>query len=123
MNASRGFRAPHMTYLGTLGLTGSGFEVSAPDVAGRNGTVGSTADATAVSTGDTVVQLVPESSVNVDGSVRRSANPAARLDGLRRRFADRPGTSAARHPRNSIGSNTTTTTTTTAARDRTTLAS
>ena len=29
-----------MTDLGTLGLTGSGFEVAAPDVAGRNGFVG-----------------------------------------------------------------------------------
>ena len=34
VSASRGFRAPHMTDLGTLGLTGSGFEVAAPDVAG-----------------------------------------------------------------------------------------
>jgi outer membrane receptor protein involved in Fe transport len=69
-SASRGFRAPHMTDLGTLGLTGSGFEVAAPDVAGRNAFVGTTADATAVSTGDPVEQLVPESSFNVDGSVR-----------------------------------------------------
>ena len=43
---SRGFRAPHITDLGTLGLTGSGFEVAAPDIAGLGGTVGSTADAT-----------------------------------------------------------------------------
>ncbi|MBA2305091.1 MAG: TonB-dependent receptor, partial [Acidobacteria bacterium] len=42
LSVSRGFRAPHMTDLGTLGLTGSGFEVAAPDVAGLNGTVGST---------------------------------------------------------------------------------
>ena len=70
VSASRGFRAPHMTDLGTLGLTGSGFEVAAPDVEGRNGFVGTTADATAISTGDPVEQLVPESSFNVDGSVR-----------------------------------------------------
>jgi outer membrane receptor for ferrienterochelin and colicin len=67
---SRGFRAPHMTDLGTLGLTGSGFEVAAPDVAGRSATVGTTADATATTTGDPVEQLVPESSFNLDGSVR-----------------------------------------------------
>ena len=36
-SVSRGFRAPHMTDLGTLGLTGSGFEVAAPDVAGMAG--------------------------------------------------------------------------------------
>jgi outer membrane receptor protein involved in Fe transport len=59
-NFSRGFRAPHMTDLGTLGLTGSGFEVSAPDVAGLDGTVGSTADSNAVSTGVGIEQLKPE---------------------------------------------------------------
>jgi hemoglobin/transferrin/lactoferrin receptor protein len=59
-----------MTDLGTLGLTGSGFEVAAPDVAGRNGFIGTTADASAVSTGDPVAQLVPESSFNVEGSIR-----------------------------------------------------
>ncbi|HEX8027796.1 MAG TPA: TonB-dependent receptor, partial [Vicinamibacterales bacterium] len=69
-SASRGFRAPHMTDLGTLGLTGSGFEVAAPDVEGMNGFVGTTADANAFSTGDPVEQLVSESSFNIDGSVR-----------------------------------------------------
>jgi outer membrane receptor protein involved in Fe transport len=77
VSASRGFRAPHMTDLGTLGLTGAGFEVAAPDVAGLNGTVGTTADATAVSTGDAVEQLVPESSFNVDGSVRYRSRRAS----------------------------------------------
>jgi hemoglobin/transferrin/lactoferrin receptor protein len=67
---SRGFRAPHMTDLGTLGLTGSGFEVSAPDLAGRSASVGTTADATAITTGEAVRQLVPESSINLDGTVR-----------------------------------------------------
>ena len=69
-SVSRGFRAPHMTDLGTLGLTGSGFEVAAPDVAGLNGTVGSTADASAVSTGDRVEQVGPETSVQYEGSAR-----------------------------------------------------
>lgn len=76
-SASRGFRAPHMTDLGTLGLTGSGFEVAAPDVAGRNGFVGTTADASAISTGDAVEQLVPESSFSVDGSVRYRSRRAS----------------------------------------------
>jgi hypothetical protein len=66
-----------MTDLGTLGLTGSGFEVAAPDVEGLNGFVGTTADATAVSTGDPVEQLVPESSFNVDGSVRYRSRRAS----------------------------------------------
>ena len=68
-SVSRGFRAPHMTDLGTLGLTGSGFEVAAPDVAGLGGFVGTRADAAAVSTGDRVRQLGPETSLQYDGSV------------------------------------------------------
>lgn len=67
---SRGFRAPHMTDLGTLGLTGSGFEVAAPDVAGLGASVGSTADAAAVSTGLAVEQVGPETSLQYEGSVR-----------------------------------------------------
>ena len=69
LSISRGFRAPHMTDLGTLGLTGSGYEVAAPDVAGRGGTVGSTADASAVSTGRPIEQLTPEASVQYEASV------------------------------------------------------
>lgn len=68
---SRGFRAPHMTDLGTLGLTGSGFEVAAADLraAGLSGSVGTTSDATAVSTGATVSDVGPETSLNVEASV------------------------------------------------------
>jgi outer membrane receptor protein involved in Fe transport len=68
-NLGRGFRAPHITDLGTLGLTGSGFEVAAPDVAGLGGTVGSTADATAVSLGTPIDQVGPESSLTYEGGV------------------------------------------------------
>ena len=69
-SVSTGYRAPHMTDLGTLGLTGSGFEVAAPDVAGLNGLVGSTADANAVSTGRPVAQVAPETNVNVEFGTR-----------------------------------------------------
>jgi hypothetical protein len=58
-----------MTDLGTLGLTGSGFEVAAPDVAGLGGFVGTTADATAVTTGRAVEQVGPETSLQYEGSV------------------------------------------------------
>jgi len=68
-NVSRGFRAPHITDLGTLGLTGSGFEVAAPDVAGLGGTIGSTADATAISLGLPVEQVGPETSLNYEGGL------------------------------------------------------
>lgn len=67
---TRGYRAPHMTDLGTLGLTGSGFEVAFPDVAGRGATVGSSAGATAVSTGQPVEQVTPESSLAWDTTLR-----------------------------------------------------
>jgi hemoglobin/transferrin/lactoferrin receptor protein len=57
---SRGFRAPHITDLGTLGLTGAGVEANAADLAGSGATIGSAADASASSTGRPVKQLVPE---------------------------------------------------------------
>src|SRR6185503_4766051 len=44
----RGFRTPHITDLGTLGLTGAGFEANAAELAGRGARVGSTAGANAV---------------------------------------------------------------------------
>jgi outer membrane receptor protein involved in Fe transport len=69
-NVSRGFRAPHTTDLGTLGLTGSGFEVAAPDVAGLGATVGSTAGGDAVSTGRPVTQVRPETSLSYELGVR-----------------------------------------------------
>ena len=65
-HVSRGFRAPNITDLGTLGITGSGFEVAAPDIANLNATLGSTADSSAVSTGLAVRQLKPESSLSYD---------------------------------------------------------
>ncbi len=69
-NVSRGFRAPHMTDLGTLGLTGSGYEVAAPDVEGMGASVGSSAGASAVSTGRAVVQVKPESSISYEVGFR-----------------------------------------------------
>ena len=69
-NVGRGFRAPHMTDLGALGLVGTGFEVSFSEVAGLNAEVGSTADDTAVSTGLPVRQLEPETSLNYELGLR-----------------------------------------------------
>src|SRR4030095_4918764 len=65
-NFSRGFRAPHITDLGTLGLTGAGFEVAAADVAGLGGTIGSAAGVSAGSTGIPVQQVDPETSMNYE---------------------------------------------------------
>ncbi|MFN8000598.1 MAG: TonB-dependent receptor [Acidobacteriota bacterium] len=66
---SRGFRAPHITDLGTIGLTGNGFEANAADLAGRGATVGSSAAATAVSTGVPVQQLKPETTWTYEGGI------------------------------------------------------
>jgi len=65
-NVSRGFRAPHITDLGTLGLTGSGFTVSATEVKGLGATIGSAAGATATSTGKAVTAASPETSLNYE---------------------------------------------------------
>lgn len=67
---SSGFRAPHITDLGTLGLTGSGFEVSSPELEGLAATVGTTANASAVSSGQPVEQQKPERSLGYEGSLR-----------------------------------------------------
>lgn len=66
---SRGFRAPHITDLGTLGLTGNGFEANAADLAGKGATVGSTAGSNAVTTGIPVEQLKPETSWTYEGGI------------------------------------------------------
>jgi len=65
-NIGTGYRAPHMTDLGTLGITGAGFEVAAPDVAGMNGEIGATALSTSGTTGRPVEQLGPETNRNFD---------------------------------------------------------
>lgn len=68
VNYSRGFRAPAMTDLGTLGLQGNGFyEASASAIEGRQGEVGDRADANARPTGVAVAPVKPETSDNIDG--------------------------------------------------------
>ncbi len=69
-NIGRGFRAPHMTDLGALGLVGTGFEVSASEVAGLNATIGTTANEEAVSTDIPVAQIKPETNLSYEFGVR-----------------------------------------------------
>jgi hemoglobin/transferrin/lactoferrin receptor protein len=69
-SVSRGFRAPHVTDLGTLGLSGSGFEVAAADLAGRKALIGTTSDRTAASTGRDVAQVEPERSLAYEFGIR-----------------------------------------------------
>jgi outer membrane receptor protein involved in Fe transport len=65
-NYSRGFRYPSMTDLGTLGLTGDGFEVDYLAAQNLGGTVGTTADLNARSTNLAVEKQRPETSNNFD---------------------------------------------------------
>ena len=69
-NYSRGFRYPNMTDLGTLGLTGDGFEVDHITAGALGGTIGTTAGSAAVTTGLPVVQQRSEYSNNYDFSIR-----------------------------------------------------
>jgi len=82
-NFSRGFRAPNITSLGSLGLVGVGFQVSTSSVANLNATIGTTADSTAVSTGVSVLPLKSEISNNFEGSLRfRNRRFEANLTGF-----------------------------------------
>ncbi|MEP6741768.1 MAG: TonB-dependent receptor [bacterium] len=69
-NYSRGFRAPNITDLGTLGLTGDGFETDFASSSALGGTVGTTAGPDAVSTGIPVQKQRSEVSNNFDVGVR-----------------------------------------------------
>jgi hemoglobin/transferrin/lactoferrin receptor protein len=69
-NFSRGFRAPNVTALGSVGLVGAGFQVAASEVINLGGIIGSTADQTAGSTGVAVAPLRSETSNNYDFSLR-----------------------------------------------------
>jgi hemoglobin/transferrin/lactoferrin receptor protein len=69
-NYSRGFRAPNITDLGTLGLTGDGFEVASTDIAALGGFIGSTANDRAVSTGLSIAKQRSEVSNNFDLGLR-----------------------------------------------------
>lgn len=69
-NYSRGFRYPSMTDLGTLGLTGDGFEVDHTAASALGGTIGGTASADAVSTGLPVERQRSEYSNSYDVSIR-----------------------------------------------------
>ncbi|MGH9946704.1 MAG: TonB-dependent receptor [Pyrinomonadaceae bacterium] len=69
-NYGRGFRYPNITDLGTLGLTGDGFEVDHITAGSLGGTIGTTAGADAVSTGLPVAKQRSEASNGYDFSVR-----------------------------------------------------
>ncbi len=69
-NYGRGFRYPNITDLGTLGLTGDGFEVDHITSGTLGGTIGTTAGTDAVSTGLPVAKQRSEFSNNLDFSLR-----------------------------------------------------
>jgi hemoglobin/transferrin/lactoferrin receptor protein len=70
LNYSRGFRYPNITDLGTLGLTGDGFEIDYSTAINLGGTIGTTAGASAISTGLPVAKQESEFSNNYDASLR-----------------------------------------------------
>jgi outer membrane receptor protein involved in Fe transport len=99
-----GYRAPHMTDLGTLGLTGSGFEIAAPDLGGREAFVGTTASASAESTGRRVEQVGPEKSLNFDaGLSMRTAKARARVGFFVNRITDNIQKQALILPEGAVG--------------------
>jgi outer membrane receptor protein involved in Fe transport len=71
----RGFRAPHITDLATLGLTGAGFEASYDSVSALGAQIGTTADASAVSTGRSVAVLAPETSLTWEFGLNLNRGP------------------------------------------------
>jgi hemoglobin/transferrin/lactoferrin receptor protein len=102
---SSGYRAPHMTDLGTLGLTGAGFEVAAPDLAGREAFIGTSAASSAVSTGRRVEQVGPEKSLNVDAGVGvRTARAHARFGVFVNNIKDNIQKQALILPQGAVGS-------------------
>lgn len=69
-NYGRGFRYPSMTDLGTLGLTGDGFEVDHITAGALGGKIGTTAGSDAISTSLPVAKQVSEKSNSYDVSLR-----------------------------------------------------
>lgn len=69
-NYTRGFRYPSMTDLGTLGLTGDGFETDYISAINLGGTIGTDASANAVSTGLPVTRQRSEYSNTFDFGFR-----------------------------------------------------
>ncbi|MEW6730236.1 MAG: TonB-dependent receptor, partial [Acidobacteriota bacterium] len=69
-NYSRGFNAPNTTELGTLGLTGDGFEVATVEAAQLGGIIGNVAGDKAISTGIAVSPIRSETSNNFDLGLR-----------------------------------------------------
>ncbi|MBM3813710.1 MAG: TonB-dependent receptor [Acidimicrobiia bacterium] len=75
-NFSRGFRAPNITDLGSVGLQGNGmFETSYADLIGRGAMVGNRADDRALSSGRAVAPVRPETSDNYEAGFSWRLSP------------------------------------------------
>jgi iron complex outermembrane receptor protein/hemoglobin/transferrin/lactoferrin receptor protein len=69
-SVARGFRAPNVNDFGSVGLTSNGFEVSPDEASSVRGVIGSSAGATAISTGIAAQQLSPETLWDYEGGLR-----------------------------------------------------
>jgi outer membrane receptor protein involved in Fe transport len=67
---ARGFRAPSIFDFGEIGLTGGGFEVAPDEAVGIGAIVGNSASASAISTGEAWLPLMPETVWSYEGGVR-----------------------------------------------------
>lgn len=105
-NVSRGFRAPHITDLGTVGLTGSGFQVSADAVQGMGALVGNSAAGTATSSGKAIEKLRPETSLTWEtGLSYRSADFTAEASVFLNTIRDNIAYQALILPQGAVGKN------------------
>ncbi|HYG97960.1 MAG TPA: TonB-dependent receptor [Terriglobales bacterium] len=102
---SRGFRAPNITALGSVGLVGVGYQVAANELRGHDAFVGSTADASAVSTGQPVTPLASEHTNNFDASLSIRRGPLqASLGGFFQHYANTISRQTLILPQGALGS-------------------
>ncbi len=69
-SVARGFRAPNVTDFSSVGLTSNGFEVSPDQATQAKALIGTTANASAVSSAVNARQLSPESLLDYEGGLR-----------------------------------------------------
>ena len=67
---SRGFRAANAFDLGSIGISGNGFEITSEVASNLGGLIGDSDGADAMSTGLPIADLRPESAINIEASIK-----------------------------------------------------